>query len=93
MSEDSKFLAVGIFVIASLNLMVTIWLWFMYSNIKQYNIYQTTFKESIDGITTNSIVKYNGPFKSTGFLIRNFTASFDKPEIVSANFTVLSTSL
>ncbi len=87
MSEDSKFLAVGIFVIASLTLMITIWLWFMYSNIKQYNIYQTTFKESIDGITINSVVKYNGVEVGK---VKTIELDKNNPRLVAVTMNILS---
>jgi phospholipid/cholesterol/gamma-HCH transport system substrate-binding protein len=60
MDNNSRYLWVGIFVIISTTLLVTVWLWFSQDSRKEYNIYTAVFNEPVDGITTNSIVKYNG---------------------------------
>ena len=87
MSEDSKFLTVGIFVIISLTFMVSIWLWFMYSNINKYNIYQTTFRESIDGVNINSLVKYNGVEVGK---VRTIELNINNPRLVKVTMNILS---
>lgn len=60
MRNNKQFLWIGAFVIAGIALIIAILLWFSASNRKSYNTYRIIFHESVDGVTTSSIVKYNG---------------------------------
>ena len=60
MRNNKQYLIVGTFVLIGIAMIVGILLWFSASNRKAYDIYRITFSESIDGVTTNSMVKYNG---------------------------------
>ena len=60
MRNNKQYLIVGTFVLVGIAMIVGILLWFSASNRKAYDVYRITFSESIDGITTNSMVKYNG---------------------------------
>lgn len=60
MKNNKRYLIVGIFVLAGLAMIISILLWFSQSNRKNYDTYRITFHDSIDGVTTNSVVKYNG---------------------------------
>lgn len=60
MRNNKQFLLIGIFVIVGFALIVSILLWFSATNRKSYNTYRVIFHESVDGVTTNSVVKYNG---------------------------------
>jgi len=51
---------VGAFVILGFVFIIGIWLWFSASKRQAYDTYQVVFHEPVDGVTTNSIVKYNG---------------------------------
>lgn len=55
-----RYLWVGIFIIVSTTLLVSIWLWLSQGNRREYNTYVSIFHEPIDGITLNSTIKYNG---------------------------------
>lgn len=61
MNDDNRqYLIVGLFVVIATVILVGAWLWMSASNRKVYNIYETVFNEPVDGITTNSVIKYNG---------------------------------
>ncbi|MFN7093886.1 MAG: MlaD family protein [Burkholderiales bacterium] len=60
MKDNRQYLVVGLFVIISIAILVSVWLWFSASNRKAYNTYLAIFTEPVDGITTNSVIKYNG---------------------------------
>lgn len=60
MRNNKQFLLIGIFVIVGFALIISILLWFSATNRKSYNTYRVIFHESVDGVTTNSVVKYNG---------------------------------
>lgn len=60
MNNNRQYLMVGLFVVIATTLLVVVWLWFSASNRKTYNVYETVFNEPVDGITTNSVIKYNG---------------------------------
>lgn len=60
MNDNRQYLIVGLFVVIATTFLVGVWLWFSANNRKTYNIYQTVFNEPVDGITMNSIIKYNG---------------------------------
>ncbi len=60
MNENRQYLIVGIFVVIATAFLIGVWLWFSTNNRKVYNTYQTVFSEPVDGITVNSIIKYNG---------------------------------
>ncbi len=51
---------VGTFVLLGFTVIIAIWLWFSAVNRKAYDTYRITFHEPVDGITTNSVVKFNG---------------------------------
>lgn len=60
MNDNRQYLIVGLFVVIATAVLVSVWLWFSVSNNKSYNIYLAVFHEPVDGITTNSVIKYNG---------------------------------
>jgi phospholipid/cholesterol/gamma-HCH transport system substrate-binding protein len=60
MKNNKVYLMVGAFVLCGTALLIGIWLWFSASNRQAYDIYRIVFHEPVDGLTTNSIVKYNG---------------------------------
>lgn len=60
MRSNRQFLWIGSFVLIGFALIVAILLWFSESNRKSYNTYRVIFHEAIDGVTSNSVVKYNG---------------------------------
>lgn len=60
MRDNKQYLIVGLFVLISTTILLGVWLWFSSYNRQVYNTYVTIFKESVDGVTTNSVVKYNG---------------------------------
>ena len=60
MNNNRKYLAVGLFVIISTAIAVSVWLWFTASSRQAYNVYLSVFTEAVDGVSTNSAVKYNG---------------------------------
>lgn len=60
MNENRQYLIVGLFVVITTAILVGVWLWFSANNRKTYNTYQVVFNEPVDGISMNSIVKYNG---------------------------------
>jgi phospholipid/cholesterol/gamma-HCH transport system substrate-binding protein len=58
--ENRQYLLVGLFVIVTTSVLVGVWLWFLSNDRQSYNTFLAVFTEPTDGITTNSIVKYNG---------------------------------
>lgn len=58
--NNQQYLLVGLFVVISTAILTIVWLWFSASNHKSYNTYLTIFNEPINGITANSIIRYNG---------------------------------
>ena len=60
MNDNRQYLMVGVFVVLATTILVGVWLWFSASNLKVYNVYQTVFSEPVDGISINSVIKYNG---------------------------------
>lgn len=60
MNDNRQYLIVGVFVVLATTILVGVWLWFSASNRKVYNVYQTVFSEPVDGISINSVIKYNG---------------------------------
>jgi len=60
MRDNKQYLIVGLFVIISATILISVWLWFSSHNRQVYNTYVAVFSESIDGVTTNSVVKYSG---------------------------------
>ncbi len=60
MKNKGQYLVVGTFVLVGIGLIVAILLWFSAASRKNYDIYRVTFNEAVDGVTTNSVVKYNG---------------------------------
>lgn len=60
MRNKKQYLIVGTFVLLGIGLIVATLLWFSASNRKNYDTYRIIFHEPVDGVTTNSVVKYNG---------------------------------
>jgi phospholipid/cholesterol/gamma-HCH transport system substrate-binding protein len=60
MRDNKQYLIVGLFVVIAATILIGVWLWFSAHNRQVYNIYIAIFNESVDGVTTNSVVKYNG---------------------------------
>ncbi len=60
MSNDKKFISTGIFVLVGFGLIIAILLWFSVSSRQSYNTYRVDFHEAVDGVSTSSVVKYNG---------------------------------
>ena len=60
MNNNRKYLAVGTFVIVATTIAVGVWLWFSANSRQSYNVYLAVFTEPVDGVSTNSVVKYNG---------------------------------
>ncbi len=60
MRDNKQYLIVGLFVLIAATVLISVWLWFSSHNRQVYNTYMAPFKEAVDGVTTNSVVKYNG---------------------------------
>jgi len=60
MKNNRQYLIVGLFVIITTAILITVWLWFSASNRQVYNVYLAVFHEPVDGISTSSVIKYNG---------------------------------
>lgn len=60
MNKNRQYLMVGLFVIITTTILVTVWLWFSSSNRKAYNTYVAVFNEPVDGVSNDSLIKYNG---------------------------------
>lgn len=60
MRNNRQYLIVGLFVIITATVLISVWLWFSSHNRQVFNTYVAIFNESVDGVTTNSVVKYNG---------------------------------
>ena len=58
--ENRQHLSIGIFVITSTIILLSIWLWFSSYSNQTYNTYLTIFNEPVDGLSISSPVKYNG---------------------------------
>ncbi len=58
--DNKKYFLVGSFILSTSLILILFWLWFLSSDRQSYNIFMTVFTEPIDGISTNSVVKYNG---------------------------------
>ena len=58
--ENRQYLIVGTFVVLTTSILVGVWLWFLSNDRQSYNTFLTIFNEPVDGISTNSVVKYNG---------------------------------
>lgn len=58
--KNRQYLFIGSFILLGFALIIAIMLWFSANSRKDYDIYQVVFHESVDGLTTSSIVKYNG---------------------------------
>ena len=60
MNNNRQYLGVGLFVIITATILISVWLWFGSNNRRAYNIYATVFNEPVDGLSIDSVVKYNG---------------------------------
>lgn len=60
MKNKGQYLVVGTFVLLGIGLIIAILLWFSASSRQSYDTYRVLFNEAVDGVTTNSVVKYNG---------------------------------
>lgn len=60
MNNNRQHLIVGLFVIIVTSILIGVWLWLSSSNRKAYNTYISTFNEPVDGLSDNSLIKYNG---------------------------------
>jgi phospholipid/cholesterol/gamma-HCH transport system substrate-binding protein len=69
MKNNRLYLTVGSFVVVGFAVIIGIWLWFSTSKRQVYDTYQVVFHEPVDGVTTNSIVKYNGVEVGKVFMI------------------------
>ncbi len=60
MKNNRQYLVVGLFVVLTGCILLTVWLWFSSTKHKPYNIYLAVFNEPVDGINVDSVIKYNG---------------------------------
>lgn len=60
MNYKYKYLIVGIFVVISVGITTFTWVWFQANNHKDYNTYLAIFNEPVDGVSSDSVIKYNG---------------------------------
>ncbi len=60
MIGNRQYVFVGAFVIIATTFLVSVWLWMASSNRQVYDVYVTIFHEPVDGISNNSVIKYNG---------------------------------
>lgn len=60
MANEKRFLSIGLFVLFGFGLIIGILLWFSVSSRQSYNTYRVDFHEAVDGVSTSSVVKYNG---------------------------------
>ena len=60
MKDNQKYLLIGIFIVVSVSVLIGVWLWFSSANRLAYDTYLAIFHEPVDGVTTSSVVKYNG---------------------------------
>ncbi|MDD3266367.1 MAG: MlaD family protein [Burkholderiales bacterium] len=58
--KNKQYLFIGCFVLLGFISIIGILLWFSADSRKSYNTYQVVFHEPVDGLTTSSVVKYNG---------------------------------
>jgi phospholipid/cholesterol/gamma-HCH transport system substrate-binding protein len=59
-NKNKLYLVVGSFVLLGFACIIGIWLWFSAANRQAFDTYRVIFQEPVDGVTTNSVVKYNG---------------------------------
>lgn len=60
MRDNRQYLIVGLFIIITVSILIGVWLWFSASNRQEYNTYVAIFHEPVDGVTSNSLITYNG---------------------------------
>jgi phospholipid/cholesterol/gamma-HCH transport system substrate-binding protein len=60
MNNNRQYLIVGLFVLLTSAILVSVWLWFTVGKRQLFNTYVAVFHEPVDGITTDSVIKYNG---------------------------------
>ncbi|MEN9946422.1 MAG: hypothetical protein RLZZ293_808 [Pseudomonadota bacterium] len=60
MENKKQYFIVGSFVLLGIGAIIAILLWFSASSRKEYDIYRVVFTEPVDGVTTSSVIKYNG---------------------------------
>lgn len=60
MSNNRQHLIVGLFVVIAASILIGVWLWMSSSNRKAYDTYVSVFHEPVDGLSDNSLIKYNG---------------------------------
>ncbi len=87
MNDNRQYLAVGLFVVIVTTFLVSTWLWFSSTNRKTYNIYQTVFHEPVDGVSMNSVVKYNGVEIGK---VKNVELDSNNPRNVIVTLNILS---
>jgi len=88
MNDNRQYLAVGLFVVIVTTFLISTWLWFSSTNRKTYNIYQTVFHEPVDGVSMNSVVKYNGVEIGK---VKNVELDSNNPRNVIVLLNILST--
>lgn len=60
MNNNRQHLIVGLFVVIVASILIGVWLWMSSSNRKAYDTYVSIFHEPVDGLSDNSLIKYNG---------------------------------
>lgn len=60
MNKNRQHLIVGTFVVVMTCILVGVWLWMSSSDRRVYNFYVAVFHEPVDGLSENSVIKYNG---------------------------------
>ena len=88
MNNNRQYLVVGLFVAILTTFLVVTWLWFSSNNRKSYNIYQTVFNEPVDGVSVNSVVKYNGVEIGK---VKNVELDANDPRNIIVSLNILST--
>ncbi|MCE2706287.1 MAG: MlaD family protein [Proteobacteria bacterium] len=58
--ENRQYFIVGLFVIITTIILISVWLWFSSNNRQNYNTFLAIFNEPVDGLSVNAVVKYNG---------------------------------
>ena len=86
----NRFLSIGLFVLVGFTMIVGILLWFSASNRQSYNNYTIIFHEAVDGLSTSSIVKYNGVEVGK---VSTINLDTKDPNNIIVNFQVLSNIL
>ncbi len=87
MNDNRQYLAVGLFVVVVTTFLVGTWLWFSSANRRAYNVYQTVFYEPVDGVSLNSVVKYNGVEIGK---VRNVELDSNNPRNVIVSLNIIS---